>query len=121
MAAQGQRPYNVASPADWPRYTRDLEGTRFSPLDQIDTDNVAAKAHELAEMAGFTVVRSYVGESAPAAKCPAPRSRSCGSTASWKPCSTLPLKALRGSYNPFPASPHHEGWRERNPAFRLPA
>ena len=39
-AAPAQEPYNVASPADWPRYARDLEGTRFSPLDQIDTGNV---------------------------------------------------------------------------------
>lgn len=28
-------------PADWPRYTRDLAGTRYSPLTQIDTGNVA--------------------------------------------------------------------------------
>ncbi|MCL6252000.1 PQQ-binding-like beta-propeller repeat protein [Altererythrobacter sp. KTW20L] len=27
-------------PADWPRYARDDWGTRFSPLDQIDTGNV---------------------------------------------------------------------------------
>jgi quinoprotein glucose dehydrogenase len=27
-------------PADWPRYARDLQGTRFSPLDQINTKNV---------------------------------------------------------------------------------
>ncbi|MCY4661294.1 MAG: PQQ-binding-like beta-propeller repeat protein [Acidobacteria bacterium] len=31
--------------ADWPTYNRDLAGTRYSPLDQIDTGNVA----ELAE------------------------------------------------------------------------
>ena len=30
----------MAAPGDWPRYARDLEGTRFSPLDQIDTGNV---------------------------------------------------------------------------------
>jgi glucose dehydrogenase len=29
------------SAADWPSYNRDLAGTRFSPLAQIDTDNVA--------------------------------------------------------------------------------
>lgn len=29
------------APGDWPRYTRDLAGTRFSPLDQINTGNVA--------------------------------------------------------------------------------
>lgn len=28
------------APADWPRYARDLGGTRFSPLDQINTGNV---------------------------------------------------------------------------------
>src|SRR6187399_3241333 len=28
-------------PADWPRYARDLGGTRFSPLDQINAGNVA--------------------------------------------------------------------------------
>src|SRR5207253_5635860 len=29
------------APGDWPRYARDLQGTRFSPLDQINTANVA--------------------------------------------------------------------------------
>ncbi|HEY6817307.1 MAG TPA: PQQ-binding-like beta-propeller repeat protein [Croceibacterium sp.] len=29
-------------PADWPRYARDLSGTRFSPLDQINTANVGS-------------------------------------------------------------------------------
>jgi glucose dehydrogenase len=29
------------NPNDWPMYTRDLAGTRFSPLKQIDTTNVA--------------------------------------------------------------------------------
>ena len=29
------------NPADWPMYTRDLAGTRFSPLKQINTRNVA--------------------------------------------------------------------------------
>ena len=28
--------------ADWPTYNRDLAGTRYSPLDQIDTGNVGA-------------------------------------------------------------------------------
>jgi quinoprotein glucose dehydrogenase len=28
------------APSDWPRYARDLSGTRYSPLDQIDTANV---------------------------------------------------------------------------------
>jgi quinoprotein glucose dehydrogenase len=34
---------NTMQPAagDWPRYARDLGGTRFSPLDQINTGNVA--------------------------------------------------------------------------------
>ena len=40
LPALAQEPYNVAAPGDWPRYARDLEGTRFSPLDQIDTGNV---------------------------------------------------------------------------------
>ncbi|MDB5684437.1 MAG: quinoprotein glucose dehydrogenase, partial [Sphingomonas bacterium] len=31
-------------PADWPRYTRDLAGTRHSPLAQINTGNVARLA-----------------------------------------------------------------------------
>src|SRR3984957_12938797 len=30
-----------ANPADWPMYNRDLGGTRFSPLQQIDASNVA--------------------------------------------------------------------------------
>lgn len=29
------------APGDWPRYTRDMAGTRFSPLTQIDTANVS--------------------------------------------------------------------------------
>ena len=29
------------NPADWPTYTRDLAGTRYSPLKQINTANVA--------------------------------------------------------------------------------
>ncbi|WP_159792888.1 outer membrane protein assembly factor BamB family protein [Croceibacterium salegens] len=40
FTAGAEEPYNVASEGDWPRYARDLEGTRFSPLDQIDTKNV---------------------------------------------------------------------------------
>jgi quinoprotein glucose dehydrogenase len=35
--AQQERP---PAPGDWPRYARDLGGTRFSPLDQINTRNV---------------------------------------------------------------------------------
>jgi quinoprotein glucose dehydrogenase len=31
-------------PGDWPRYTRDMAGTRFSPLSQIDTANVSRLA-----------------------------------------------------------------------------
>src|SRR5688572_21641446 len=33
---------DAVDPGDWPRYARDLAGTRYSPLDQIDTANVAA-------------------------------------------------------------------------------
>jgi len=38
----GQTASGTAEPApgDWPRYARDLGGTRFSPLDDIDTGNV---------------------------------------------------------------------------------
>ncbi|MGE5721326.1 MAG: PQQ-dependent dehydrogenase, methanol/ethanol family, partial [Sphingomonadales bacterium] len=32
------------APGDWPRYARDLAGTRFSPLKQIDTGNVSKLA-----------------------------------------------------------------------------
>ncbi len=31
---------DLTRPADWPRYARDMGGTRFSPLDQINTGNV---------------------------------------------------------------------------------
>lgn len=31
-------------PGDWPNYTRDLAGTHFSPLDQINTSNVSSLA-----------------------------------------------------------------------------
>jgi len=32
---------NPVKPGDWPRYARDPAGTRFSPLDQINTGNVS--------------------------------------------------------------------------------
>ncbi|MEO6040330.1 MAG: PQQ-binding-like beta-propeller repeat protein [Croceibacterium sp.] len=43
QAQPARRPPAPAPPApgDWPRYARDLQGTRFSPLDQINTGNVA--------------------------------------------------------------------------------
>ena len=31
-------------PGDWPRYTRDPAGTRFSPLTEINTGNVSKLA-----------------------------------------------------------------------------
>ncbi|MGI4880403.1 MAG: PQQ-binding-like beta-propeller repeat protein, partial [Janthinobacterium lividum] len=34
----------ATAPGDWPRYTRDLGGTRFSPLTQINAGNVARLA-----------------------------------------------------------------------------
>ena len=40
MLAQTPRPDTDA--ADWPMYNRDLAGTRFSPLHQIDASNVGA-------------------------------------------------------------------------------
>lgn len=43
--AGGEDRAAVASPAaDWPMYNRDYAGTRYSPLRQIDTDNVARLA-----------------------------------------------------------------------------
>ena len=36
VAQESERPAG----ADWPTYNRDLAGTRFSPLDQINTRNV---------------------------------------------------------------------------------
>ncbi len=39
MASLGQMPSNDA---DWPAYNRDLAGTRYSPLADIDVDNVAS-------------------------------------------------------------------------------
>jgi quinoprotein glucose dehydrogenase len=39
-AAHAQQ--DAVDPADWSRYARDLAGTRFSPLDQIDTGNVGS-------------------------------------------------------------------------------
>ncbi len=38
--AHAQSGDSAPDPADWPRYARDLGGTRYSPLDQIDTGNV---------------------------------------------------------------------------------
>ena len=40
LLAQTPAPSARASGADWPMYNRDLAGTRFSPLTQIDTANV---------------------------------------------------------------------------------
>src|SRR6478752_10272543 len=39
-AAQAKTDAVSVDPADWPRYARDLGGTRFSPLDQINAGNV---------------------------------------------------------------------------------
>src|SRR5215470_8910225 len=42
-AARGNAPAPQASasrPEDWPMYNRDLAGTRYSPLTQINTTNV---------------------------------------------------------------------------------
>ena len=39
LAVQTNRTRNAA--ADWPMYNRDLAGTRFSPLVQINTKNVS--------------------------------------------------------------------------------
>src|SRR5690606_31498498 len=36
--AWGQR--EASNPANWPTYNRDLAGTRYSPLSQINTENV---------------------------------------------------------------------------------
>src|ERR1700735_5634307 len=37
---QAQTRRTEGDPADWPMYNRDLGGTRFSPLHQIDASNV---------------------------------------------------------------------------------
>src|SRR5690606_22679075 len=39
-AAQAKTDAVQVDPADWPRYARDLGGTRYSPLDQINKNNV---------------------------------------------------------------------------------
>jgi quinoprotein glucose dehydrogenase len=38
--AHAQSATDKINPGDWPRYARDYTGTRFSPLDQINTTNV---------------------------------------------------------------------------------
>ena len=43
-AAYAQSGPETVKPGDWPRYTRDLAGTHFSPLDQINTANVSTLA-----------------------------------------------------------------------------
>ena len=43
-AAHAQSGPEKIAPGDWPRNTRDLAGTRFSPLDQINTGNVSQLA-----------------------------------------------------------------------------
>src|ERR1700676_1993187 len=40
LDAQPAKPQNDSG-ADWPMYNRDLAGTRYSPLKQINTGNVA--------------------------------------------------------------------------------
>jgi glucose dehydrogenase len=39
--AAAQASETAPAPADWPRYARDLQATRFSPLDQINAANVS--------------------------------------------------------------------------------
>ena len=41
-AACTQSGHETINPGDWPRYTRDLAGTRYSPLAQINTANVSS-------------------------------------------------------------------------------
>src|SRR5579871_3864790 len=41
MLGQTQKPAGRSPDADWPMFNRDLAGTRFSPLTQINTSNVA--------------------------------------------------------------------------------
>ena len=43
-AAQAQSGAATPAPGDWPRFTRDLAGTRYSPLTQINTGNVSTLA-----------------------------------------------------------------------------
>jgi len=40
LVANAQSVTDNINPGDWPRYTRDYDGTRFSPLTQINTSNV---------------------------------------------------------------------------------
>jgi len=40
-AATAAAPTTQARPQDWPMYSRDAAGTRYSPLTQINTSNVA--------------------------------------------------------------------------------
>jgi quinoprotein glucose dehydrogenase len=40
VAPHASRAQPTSAPADWPMYSRDYAGTRFSPLQQIDTSNV---------------------------------------------------------------------------------
>lgn len=42
--AQGGAGRDLLKPGDWPRYTRDLAGTHFSPLTQITPSNVSSLA-----------------------------------------------------------------------------
>ncbi len=44
LAAQAQSGKAAIDPGDWPRYTRDLNGQRYSPLTEINTGNVARLA-----------------------------------------------------------------------------
>lgn len=39
LGLDAQKPKN--NPGDWPMYTRDLAGTRYSPLKQINAGNVS--------------------------------------------------------------------------------
>ena len=44
IAGMAQQPARRNPDADWPTYNRDLAGTRYSPLTQINTANVG-EAH----------------------------------------------------------------------------
>ena len=59
MALLGQTNGTTTPDADWPMYSRDLAGTRYSPLTQINTDNVA----RLTQVWSYRVAKASASDS----------------------------------------------------------
>lgn len=60
-AVHAQSPASTAKAADWPTYNRDLAGTRYSPLTQINRSNVGALRQVWSYALGRNVTTNELG------------------------------------------------------------